>query len=180
MRSFVSAGLLACFMPSVCVALWPTLARHSCTHQLSRLAISPVMKGRTVGGGPSIRTGKPKKTLAVAARPKAPGEQVSSKRKRMQQYVSYGRQSKRHGAHLRNGSVAWPVFVRPTSGDEAWMVIGELSVVSGSAERLQQAAVVQKRLIFEHARRCVNPAGAACVLTFVDACTSHEIEMWVH
>jgi len=131
-----------------------------------RCAIEMRMKGRHVGGGPSISTRKKKRATADVRRENV---RVMAARKEALRGTNKApelqrqRQQDRHSSLLAMGATAHVVFARvaPSAraeftenvAAEGWVEVGEVSFDEAQHATAEQAAWLHKRLVLEHACR---------------------------
>ena len=124
----------------------------------TRVADITMKKGRAQGGGPKIATRK--------TRTKTEGERSVDKRAaqlarrvltaKRRPTLAAGRQRDRFVDIVDDGAARFPVFARP-AGEKEWLPVGHVSIRDGAETTAEQAATLQKRLIFEHAVRLHPP-----------------------
>ena len=153
-----TALLLLALCMATTGALVPAMGRVGRGVAAPRTSTPPVMKkGRKQGGGPAISTRKSKR--------KTEGERSTDKRiaeavrrvamsKRRRPSLAIGRQQDRFDQQ----SAAASVFAR-AAGDSEWLEVGQVSIAAGAvgtdgeAVTAEQAALLHKRLILQHATR---------------------------
>jgi len=147
---------------AVCLASGSWLATP-CAHRRTVLAATRVAdvtmkKGRAQGGGPKIATRKKRTKTegerAVDKRATELARRVATAKRRPT--LGAGRQRERFVDIVDGGAARFPVFARP-SGDKDWLPVGHVSIRDGTEMTAEQAANLQKRLIFEHAVRLHPP-----------------------
>ena len=153
-----AALLLLALCMATTGALVPAMGQMQRGVAMPRTSSSPVMKkGRKQGGGPAISTRKSKR--------KTEGERSTDKRiadavrrvamsKRRRPSLAIARQQDRFD---QQSAAAW-VFARAV-GDSEWLEVGQVSIAAGAvgtdgeAVTAEQAALLHKRLILQHATR---------------------------
>jgi len=150
----------------------PSATAHLPAPALTRTSVVLMKKkGRAQGGGPKISLGRRKrKTEAeIAAAKKRSEIERAAATKKKKPVILRGRQADRYADQASGAAPGWAVYVRkaegaalPADASEAaanpWLEVGQVSVASNAAEAARrlthpEAALLQKRLILEHACR---------------------------